>query len=163
MRRKRAGRSLLAVLFKGDTDEPAGPVPRNLHEVPASRPARELIRDSLGGGVGMPWNLLACTAVGVWLMFSRLALGNEGTAANADHLLGALVVTISVIALSEVARAVRLLNLPLGIALVFSPILFDAPQAAAASSVACGLLIILLSVRRGPIHQRYARWNRLIV
>jgi len=163
MRRKRAGRSLLAVFFKGDTDEPAGQVPRDLHDVPDSRPARELVRDSLAGGVGMPWNLLACAAIGIWLMFSRLVLGNEGTAANADHLLGALVVTVSVIALSEVGRAVRLLNGPLGVALVIAPLLLDAPDAAAISSVASGVLIILLSLRRGPVRQHYASWDRLIV
>jgi uncharacterized membrane protein len=163
MRRKRAGRSLLAVFFMGDTDEPAGPVPRSLHDVPAQRPVRELVRDSIAGGVGTPWNLLACTAIGAWLMFSRLALGNEGAAANADHLLGALVITISVIALSEVGRAVRLLNVPLGIALVLAPILLDAPDAAAVSSVGCGVLVILLSLRRGPVRQHYARWDRLIV
>ncbi len=162
MRRKRAGRALLSVFFTGDTDEPAGPVPRNLHDVPVWRPARELVRDSIAGGIGTPWNLLACTAIGAWLMLSRLALGNEGTAANADHVLGALVITVSVIALSEVGRVVRLLNVPLGVALVLAPILLVAPDTAALSSVGCGVLVILLSLRRGPIHQHYARWDRLI-
>ncbi len=163
MRRKRAGRSLLAVFFLGDTDEPAGPVPRSLHDVPTTRPARALIRDSLAGGVGTPWNLLACAALGVWLMFSRLAVGNEGAAANADHLIGALVVTVSVIALSEVGRAVRLLNVALGGMLLLAPLLLEAPTTAAVSSMCSGVLVIFLSLRRGPIHQHYARWDRLIV
>jgi nucleoside-diphosphate-sugar epimerase/uncharacterized membrane protein len=163
MRRRRAGRSLLTVFFMGDTDEPVGPVPRNLHDVPVSRPARELVRDSLAGGIGVPWNLLACTAIGVWLMLSRLTLGNEGSAANADHVLGALVITVSVIALSEVGRAARLLNGPLGVALVIAPFLLEAPDSAALSSAVCGVLIIFLSLRRGPIRQHYSHWDRLIV
>lgn len=160
-RRQRAGRSLLAVFLFGDTDEmPAGGV-----EQPAPQPRRlgEIVSGSVAGGVGAPWNLLACAVIGVWLMCSRLTVGNEGSAANADHLIGALVVTVSVIALAEVGRALRYLNVGFGLALLIVPFMLGAPAAATASSVICGVALMALSIRRGRVHQRYAGWDRLIV
>jgi hypothetical protein len=48
-------------------------------------------------------------------MFSRLVFGTAGTLADSDHLSGALVLTVAVIALAEVARPLRFLNLALGL------------------------------------------------
>jgi hypothetical protein len=56
-------------------------------------------------------------------MFSRLVFGTAGTLADNDHLSGALVLTIAVIALAEVARPLRFLNLALGLWIALSPFL----------------------------------------
>jgi hypothetical protein len=61
----------------------------------------------------VPWNLLLCTALGIWLMAAPAVLGARGAAANSDHLAGALVVTWAVIAYGEIVRPVRLLNIPM--------------------------------------------------
>ena len=66
----------------------------------------------------MPWTLAASMVIGMWLMFTRLTLGAEGAMANADHLIGSLVVTVTITAFAEVTRQVRYLNIPLGAALV---------------------------------------------
>ena len=65
-----------------------------------------------GGGPAL--DLLLSAGVGLWLMFAPAALGSTGVAAHSDHLVGALIVTVAVIALAAVGRATRFLNLLLG-------------------------------------------------
>jgi hypothetical protein len=55
-------------------------------------------------GVTAPWNLLLTAALGLWLMAAPAVFGSQGGAADSDHLVGALVVTVAVIALAEVGR-----------------------------------------------------------
>ncbi|MGQ0751731.1 MAG: vitamin K epoxide reductase family protein [Betaproteobacteria bacterium] len=159
LRRKRAGQSLLRVFFVGGTDEgSARPAPSEFERSPA-----QLARDMVTGGVNLPWNLAVSMLIGVWLMFTRLTLGAEGGVANADHLIGALVVTISAIACAEVARPVRYFNVPLGVALFVTPFLYDASVSHTVASVVGGLGLIALSLRRGRLSGHYAAWNRYIV
>lgn len=47
-------------------------------------------------GVMLPWNLLVSIALGLWLMFAPFMFGSVGTAAHSDHLVGALVILVSV-------------------------------------------------------------------
>jgi hypothetical protein len=158
-RRKRAGQSLLRVFFVGDTDEgAAGPSPREFERSPA-----QLARDMASGGVNLPWNLALCMLIGVWLMFTRLTLGAEGGMANADHLIGALVVTVSAIACAEVARPVRFLNIALGAGLLLTPFIYETQVLQITASIFAGLALIALSLRRGTVKERYAGWNRYIV
>ena len=110
----------------------------------------------------MPWNLALSAAIGVWLMCTRLTLGTEGAMANADHLIGSLVLTVVSVSAAEVARPVRYLNTLLGAALVVAPFLYGAPLLSGALSAAAGVALILLSLRRGPIREQYAGWSRFI-
>ncbi|MFC3079690.1 vitamin K epoxide reductase family protein [Phenylobacterium terrae] len=158
-RRRRAGHSLLRVLLVGDTDEGAEP-PRPDE---FSRPVRQVMADMVGGGVSLPWNLALAALIGVWLMFTRLTLGAEGGMADADHLIGALVLTVVAIACAEVARPARLLIAPLGAALLVTPFVFGAGAAAMIASLVCGLALIGLAAPRGRIVGRYGGWNRRLV
>src|SRR5690606_28028177 len=160
-RRKRAGRSLLVVFFTGDTDEGGDAPDRGRSEFEGN--PLKVLRDAVGGNVNAPWNLLASIAIGAWLMLTRLTVGAEGTVANADHLIGSLVITVAVIAMTEVARPVRFVNAVLGAALLAVPFVLDAPAASMWSSLAGGVALIALSFPRGPIRQRYGDWNRLLV
>jgi hypothetical protein len=111
----------------------------------------------------VPWNLLAATALGLWLMFAPAVLHASGRAADSDHLVGAVIVTWSVIALGEVARHVRLLNIPLGLWLITAPwVLSGDTSASRWSDVAIGVAVILLSLRRGAIRQQFGGWNRYL-
>ena len=164
-RRRKAGRSLLQVFFTGDTDDgdatDHNATARGANEF--ERPPLQVLRDMTGGNVGAPWNLLACIAIGAWLMCTRLTVGAEGSMANADHLIGSLVITVAVTALAEVARPVRLLNIGFGVALLIVPFVYDAGPASLWSSLLCGVALIAFSLRRGTIRQRYGAWNRLLV
>ena len=160
IRRKRAGQSALRVFFVGDTDE--GERSKSSEENFERAPSA-LAKDMLSGGVNLPWNLLASVLIGVWLMFTRLTVGANGSLANADHLIGSLVITIAVSAFAEVARSVRYVNALFGTALLIVPFVYGAAPAVMISEIVCGVLLILLSLRRGPVRARYGQWNRLIV
>lgn len=116
-------------------------------------------------GVNVPWTLLAVSLIGVWLMFTRLVFGSGGAMANSDHLLGALMFTFAVIAMAEVGRPVRFVNVLFGAWLIVAPWVLDGAGGvwAVVNSVICGVLVIVLSLPRGPIRCRYGSWNRLIV
>lgn len=158
-RRKRAGERLLRVFFVGDTDqgEPLKPV-REFERSPA-----EIARDVISGGVNLPWNLAVSIVIGAWLMLTRLTLGADGGMANADHLIGALVVTVSVIACAEVARTTRFLNVVLGASLLITPFIYEASAAHLFASIVCGLALIALALRRGSMVGRYADWGDYIL
>lgn len=158
-RRVKAGKSWLRVLLFGDTDE--GPRERPGNEF--AEGAAGFVREMWTGGVNLPWNLALATLVGVWLMFTRLTLGAEGSMADADHLVGALSLTIISLAAAEVARPLRFLLVPLGAALFVTPFLYDTGTAQMAASLISGALLIALSFRRGPIRGRYGSWQSWIV
>ncbi|UHQ99269.1 vitamin K epoxide reductase family protein (plasmid) [Natrinema zhouii] len=112
-------------------------------------------------GVSIPWTLLAAMVIGVWLMLSPTLFGTTGLMADSSHLVGSLVVSFTVIATGEPARAVRFLNIPLAMWIIVAPWLFDGvPMIAAINAVVAGILVILLSVPRGPIADRYSGWER---
>ncbi|HEY9202491.1 MAG TPA: heavy metal-binding domain-containing protein [Gammaproteobacteria bacterium] len=116
-------------------------------------------------GVTYPWTLLLSIAIGVWLTFTRVTFDSVGAMVDSDHLVGLLVVTFSIIALAEVGRATRFINIPFGIWLIAAPWLLDgiASSLAVWNSVICGVLLIALAIPRGKIRDSYAGWDRYIV
>ena len=116
-------------------------------------------------GVTVPWTLIACCVVGAWLMFSRLIFGTQGAVANSDHLVGALIITISVCATAEVARPLRFLNVPFGLWLLGAPwLLAGATTGAALNDAIAGLVVIGLSLPRGRrSKEHYGSWDRYVV
>jgi len=115
------------------------------------------------GGVSLPWNLWAAVAVGAWLMLTRITLGTDGAMANAEHLVGAVALTVLSVAAAEPARAARLLLVPLAAGLLAAALsLGEDPFAMAADAVAA-VALAALGVRRGPIRARYGKWDRMII
>ncbi len=118
---------------------------------------------SLVWGVTLPWNLLVTSALGIWLMIAPFSLGSTGTAAHVDHLIGALIVTASVVALADVGRAVRFINVLFGALIVIAPwALGGATQGSRWNDLVIGVLVILLSFPRGKIGDLYGDFQRLI-
>lgn len=158
-RRRRAGRPLLHVFLFGDTDE--GPDRREIDDF-AKRPGR-LLREILGGGMSVtPW-IAASIGIGVWLMLTRLTLGSTGVMADADYLIGALVITVAVTAIAETARSVRFLNIFLGAALAIMPFVASATLMRTLAGIAAGVALMVCSIPRGPVLHRYGSWDRLII
>jgi hypothetical protein len=115
-------------------------------------------------GVTAPWNLLLSAALGLWLLCAPAALGTQGAVADSDHVGGAVALTVAVIAMAEVVRAVRYLNVLLGLWSIAAPwLLGGAPQAAKLHSALAGVLLVLLSLPRGTVRERYGGWDRYIV
>ncbi|MBB5984904.1 NAD-dependent epimerase/dehydratase family protein [Sphingobium lignivorans] len=158
-RRAKAGRPWLRVFLFGDTDE--GPRPTREDEF--DRGAGEIVRDMWAGGVNLPWNLALAGVLAASLLFTRLTFGAQGAMAHADHIIGFLALTVISLAAAEMARALRYLLIPLGGALAAAPFLLGADGAHTAASVVIGIALALLSLRRGPVHEHYGRWDRLIV
>lgn len=154
-RRTRAGKSLLRVFLFGDTDEGKSVIGADEFD---RRPAA-VLADVIKGGVSLPWNFLVAAAIGGLLMFTRMLLDTPSDLANADHLIGALVLTIVSIAAAEVARPVRYLLIPLGLVLLVTPLLHDANGIQIVVRVLSGLALIALSFRRGALAGRYGNWR----
>ncbi len=158
-RRVKAGRSWLRVLLFGDTDEgQAGALADEFDARPTA-----VLREMWTGGVSLPWNLAAAAVVGLWLMLTRLTLGTESGMANADHVIGALALTVISLAAAEMARPLRFLLIPLGGALLITPLVYEANAIQTIAGIACGLALVALSLRRGAIGERYGEWQRMIV
>lgn len=160
-RRMKAGKSLLRVLLFGDADEDQGdrltPVEHEFDRSPGA-----VIKDMWTGGVNLPWNLLVAGAIGLSFLFTRLTMGAIGAMADADHLLGALVLTVLAVAAAEVCRAARFVLVPLGLALAAAPFLFDGGGLHIGVSIFGGLAIAMLALSRGQIRERYGTLDRII-
>jgi len=114
-------------------------------------------------GVTVPWNLLVSIGLGLWLMLAPYVLGSRAQAAHNDHLVGALIVTVVMLALAEVGRAARFVNVALGAWVIVSPWLLEGATASAVwNDGIVGALVILLSFRRGRMGERYGRFERFI-
>ena len=162
-RRVRAGQPWLRVLFLGDTDElPAAADKCDVIDE-FDQPLRVVMMSIVGGGVSLPWNLALAGLIGLSLLFTRVTLGAEGSLADAHHIIGCAVLTVVAIATADVARPARALNALFGVGLMLVPLLFDSDKLQFAVSLGLGIALVLLSVRRGPILERYGAWNRLLV
>ena len=114
-------------------------------------------------GMSTQWSLWAATLLGGWLLLAPAVLGGEGSrAANGDRLVGALVITVAMLALAEVSLALRFLKVPLGVWLLAQPWLLGATGAVRWSDVLVGLAVIAVSLPRGPVRELYGGWNRYI-
>lgn len=111
----------------------------------------------------VPWNLVLSVVLGVWLMAAPGLLNVQGALADSQHLVGALVVTVAMIAIGEAARPVRFINILFGAWISAAPwLLLDATRGTAWIDVAVGAALILLSLPRGRVEDRYGAWNRYV-
>jgi uncharacterized membrane protein len=156
---RREGRPFWRTVWHGGEAEPASAAPPPGDRLPLGH--------QLAGGMelrAIPWNLALCAGVGVWLVVSPAVLGNTGVAATNCTLVGALVVTFAVIGFGEPSRAARLANVLFGLWLLASPLILrdGMPDIRWPESVA-GAAVILLSLRRGPVVERFGSWDRYII
>ena len=116
-------------------------------------------------GLTLPWTLAVSAAIGALLMFTRLMFGMSGSAANGDHVVGALAITVSIIATAEVARPLRFVNVLLGGWLLLAPWLLEgATWSGTAFDVVAGVALIGLGLPRGRRSaEHYAGWDRYVL
>lgn len=153
------GKSVLRTFFKGDAVEGGA-----VDDSDALASPGAFWRDTTRG-VTLPWTLAAMMAIGAFLMLTRVVFGTSGPMANSDHVVGALAITVAIIATAEVARALRFLNAALGAWLVAAPWLLDGHgPAAGVASVALGVSLVALSFPRGHrSREHYAGWDKYVV
>ena len=154
------GKPLLRTFFKGDAVDGGQ---EDTSDALASWPA---FWADTTRGITLPWTLAVSIAIGAFLMLTRLVFGTSGPMANSDHVVGALAITVAIIATAEVARPLRFVNALLGAWLVAAPWLLEgvASPVAAWASVAAGVLLAALSLPRGRrTSEHYAGWDRYVV
>jgi nucleoside-diphosphate-sugar epimerase/uncharacterized membrane protein len=160
LRRRRQGHSALRAILFGDTDE-GEHKPGDDDSFQA--PPGTIVRKVLYGGISLAPGLLLCIAVGILLMTTRLLLGAAGAMADAHHLLGALIVTVSVTALAEVARILRFVNVLLATALYVTAFVLPADLLTMVATLAAATIVLVASLPRGPVYNTYGRWSRLVI
>jgi hypothetical protein len=106
--------------------------------------------------------LIAGVAVGLWLMASPAVLAYDGAARGSAIVAGVLAASMSWIALSEVTRPLRRINLVIGGWLIMSAFVFRQPLIAAITSAAAGLLLGISGLLPSRIKGRYGGgWSSL--
>ena len=154
---KRAGRSAWRLFWTG------GDLPKPVEDIGLSRrPAQGLA--GVLWGASFSWRLLASAAVGVWVIAAPWVFGTRGPAFNFESVFGALAVVIAFVAWAEVTRTVRFLNVLIGLAIAVAIwFLPEVSLAARVSDLVAGVVLIVLSVPRGPIRDRYGSWDPFVV
>ncbi|WEX87592.1 NAD-dependent epimerase/dehydratase family protein [Sinorhizobium garamanticum] len=129
------------------------------------RPASQLLKEFITGGVNFPGTLVASVLLGAILMATPLAFGSNPPLYYSDHVVGSTVIMVAVTAMAEVVRPVRFLNVVLGAWVAASPFLLDGGgMVGAFADIAIGLALIALSLPRGTrSEEHYGGWDRAIV
>jgi len=116
-------------------------------------------------GVGLPLNLVSTALLGIWLLFSEKLFTFPTFFSDSMDVTGALIVVFSIIAWAEVLRPLRFINMLLGAWLIASPFVLMSGRIdtlVVTHSIVVGALVIVLSIFRGPIKERYGDWDKLI-
>lgn len=96
-------------------------------------------------------------------MAAPAIFGVEKPASVFLHLGGALAVVWAVLAMGEVLRPLRLLNVPVGLAVAVGPwVTGGTPLVAQLVAAVAGVAVLLLSLPRGPKKERYGLWERWV-
>ena len=153
------GRPLIRTFFKG------GPVEGGREDDSDALASPAALWADTTRGLTLPWTLAASMAIGIFLMFTRLTFGTDVPLANSDHLVGALTLTVAVIATAEVARALRFINILFGAWLIAAPFMLGGgSEVATFASILFGLALFGLSLPRGRRSgEHYAGWDRFVV
>lgn len=162
-RARRRGHSLWQAFWKGgpvEDDATADQAP-GVHELPR-RPGAVLAASVRG--MTAPWTLTVSAALGIAAMALPGGLGLAQPASAVFHLGGALVVVAAVVGMGEPVRALRLLNVPLGLGLAALPWFLDgAGPLARGLGALLGAAIAGLALPRGVVRERFGSWDRLVV
>ena len=157
---RREGKPLWRTFWRGGTlDVPGEDTRTPVLGAPLSKAAA-----ATAWGVTVPWTLLGSALLGVWLMAAPAVFGTRAAAANSDYIVGALITTTAVLAMAEVTRAARFMNVLFAVWVLVAPwLLTGAPPAAQWGAAAVGIALIGLSLRRGAVRERYAGWDAWVV
>lgn len=162
--RKRKGDSLWTVFWKGGEPVENNTDKRSPELVELPQNPRKVFLASIWG-MSFPWMLNVSAILGIWLMFAPAVFGAgiETMAANICHLIGALIVVVSVISMGEVVRAGRYLNILLGLAIAAAFLFFiDANLVFTLTSIFAGLVVAILSLFRGTKMENYGLWDKYV-
>ncbi|HAC15049.1 MAG TPA: vitamin K epoxide reductase [Bacteroidetes bacterium] len=165
LQRKQKGDSLWKVFWKGGEalsteNDKRSPEMAELIDKPLT-----VLKSSIWG-MSFPWMLTIPTVLGIWLMASPtvFGIGIETPFSDINHLGGALVIVIAVMAMAEVIRSLRYFNVLIGLILAVMPWLIeDVNIVFVLSTSISGLFVMALSFSKGKISETYGLWDKYVV
>jgi hypothetical protein len=108
------------------------------------------------------WAQLLTALAGIWLMASPALLDYADPARANDRIIGPVVASMAIIAIWELTRPVRWVNVILGAWLLIAPWLLGHAADARWNSLAAGALILTLSLVKGSrTHEVGGGWSSL--
>lgn len=115
-------------------------------------------------GFTAAWNLGAGALLGLALLAAPAVFGVDirTPAADLAHIGGAAVLVVAVVAMGDVLRFLRYMNVAAGlaIAVLVLPVAGVSPYSVTVAAI--GVATAALSLRRGPIPERYGAWQRIL-
>lgn len=99
------------------------------------------------------WFQIVNIALGVWLLVAPGVLPSTAPGATVARIAGPLAIWLGVLALRDVTRPVRALNVLNGMFLAIAPWLVPNTGALILTSVLVGWAVIVLSIPRGAVRQ----------
>lgn len=110
----------------------------------------------------LPLGLLASIAVACWLLFSPTLLTVAKPASTLIYFSSALILTFGIIALSEIARVARFLNIIIGAVLAIGIWILDGSSLEARWIVTlCSIAILTLSLPKGKFRKHFGSYDKL--
>lgn len=109
------------------------------------------------------WARYASVVLGLWLMAAPGLFDFNKSIANNGHIVGPLIITFSIIAISECTRNVKWATLPVGAWLLFAPWILDYDNnTASASDYITGLLVMIFALVKQKRENQFAGgWTAL--
>ena len=108
------------------------------------------------------WAHGAIAVIGMWLLAAPDVMGYNGPPRLNHQIAGAWIATLGIVAMSESVRAVRWLNVGVGLWLVIAPFIWDYSREQLLASILVGLAVMGLACVQGMISERFGEgWSVL--
>lgn len=108
------------------------------------------------------WAQMASLGIGLWLIVAPAVLDYGGRGATTHRIVGPIVAAIAAIAMAEVVRGLRWINMVSALCLAAAPSVLGFVGAAAANSATAGALLLFVAPQGGTITGRYGGgWRAL--
>ena len=108
------------------------------------------------------WAQLASLGIGLWLIVAPAVLDYGGIGATTHRIAGPIAAAVATIAMAEVVRGLRWLNLVTGLCVAAAPSVLGFVGAAAVNSATAGALLMLVAPQGAAVAGRYGGgWRAL--
>lgn len=106
---------------------------------------------------------LVAAGAGLFVMGAPGVFGYSGTAADLDHIVGPLAVSVGIMAASQILRGLRWSNVPLGLVLLGSLAATPRPAGGSVAVGVAGVVLVTTAIVRGRIDVEFGGgWSALL-
>jgi len=155
---KNEGRSFWQTFWKGGPNVQSNPTQIYPDSISISASFKNMVK-----GTTIPFNLLLSALIGMWFLFSENLGDSSQRLAAYKHILGALIITTSILAMAELLRTGRYLNFIFSLGIVTSSLfLGNLKSPILYTNLVLAFILFLLTIPRGTISETYGSLNRWI-